>query len=426
MSAVRWIGRCAPALLSVTLLAGGLSTTSTSALAAPPGAQVNAMVDDSVLSSVFCTSRTNCWAVGNREINDVTLDQARHFTGSRWRLVSTPNPGGSAEFDTSHLDAVTCTSSKNCWAVGSFDKNKGELSLALHWNGRKWSRVATPNPAGTTLGHSNDLFGVACASAKDCWAAGDLGHPIGQGSTVFLNLMLHWNGRRWSQSHTPDPAGIGDDDANELAALTCASRTDCLSVGDFGTFGFGTVSEQNEVLQWNGTKWRNVTVPNPAMDDQGDMDSTLNAVACTTARKCSAVGDASTTTGFNNEALHLTRGKWHVVTAPDSATASGSDNQLSGVTCTADTNCWAVGGTGGTSKLNQALRWNGHKWFLATVPQPAGAATGSGNSLAADFCVTPKHCWAVGDTQSFGEPQINQILRLAGKTWVVAGPYRSG
>jgi hypothetical protein len=57
-----------------------------------------------------------------------------------WALVSTPDPGGTANLDSNTLRAVRCTTASNCWAVGDAQKKGGaDLNQALFWNGTKWS-----------------------------------------------------------------------------------------------------------------------------------------------------------------------------------------------------------------------------------------------------------------------------------------------
>jgi hypothetical protein len=152
------------------------------------------IVGESVLNSVFCTSRTNCWAVGGDEINDVFLNQALHFNGKKWAHVPTPDPGGTAINDSSRLRDVRCTSPSNCWAVGSYDKHGAAVSEALRWNGKKWSLVATPNPAGTANKSGNELRSIRCTSASFCWTVG-LQEQHGDSGR---NEALRWNGTKWT------------------------------------------------------------------------------------------------------------------------------------------------------------------------------------------------------------------------------------
>jgi hypothetical protein len=88
---------------------------------------------------------------------------------------------------------VTATSASNAWAVGTGDAQlPGVKTLILHWNGKAWRQVPSPNPFCSTC---NSLYAVAVASAHSAWAVGDsyFGNPSG----LDLVVILHWNGTRW-------------------------------------------------------------------------------------------------------------------------------------------------------------------------------------------------------------------------------------
>ena len=415
MRAIRRAGGRATALTGIAIAVAGLVAISTPAQADRQG--VAATVRESVLSGVGCVSVTDCWAVGSSEVNDVTRNYVLHFNGRKWSPVIAPSPGGTASDDTSDLSAVRCVSAADCWAVGDFDKSDASLTQVLRWNGRKWSRVATPDPGGTRHGDFNDLAGVACVSAADCWADGDYGHPVGR-NDVQLNLVLHWNGRRWSQSRAPNPGGIKAGDVSALAAVRCPSAADCWAVGTAGQVTTSGGTFDNEALHWNGSKWGTVKVPSPGTPDNGRAESALNALTCTSGGHCWAVGSDSATSGSLNESLHWNGKSWRTVTTADPFGGTDASNDLIGVSCTADTNCWAVGAVDNDS-LNEVLHWNGHSWLVASPPDPNGA-TGSDNVLTADVCVSAGDCWAVGYTEKGDGPVATQILHWAGKKWVVA------
>ncbi len=377
----------------------------------------------SLLEGVFCTSPANCWAVGTYSPTpEVDLNEVLHWTGSVWKQVSVPSPAGSATGDVSLLFGVRCFAASDCWAVGVYQINGGaDLDQALHWNGKKWSVVATPTPGGSLSGDINELFEVVCPSSANCWAAGRYGTQAG--STVLLNQMLHWNGKRWALASVPNPAGSISGDINALNSVRCTSTTNCMAVGTYGTLG-SSFNLLNEALRWNGTTWSQVTTPSPGGSASGGAFSELDGLGCTTVTNCWAVGSYGTSPGTSlNQALHWNGSAWSQVTTPEpNGTGSGASQQLIGVTCSSATNCWAVGNYGSTSGspgfvLNQALHWDGGTWSLADTPEPGGAAGGDLNGLSAARCVSTTECWAVGTARMSSGSQFGQVLHWNGIAW---------
>jgi hypothetical protein len=166
-----------------------------------------------VLTAVTSTSRGNAWAVGNYRDGHGSRSLVLRWNGTRWKRASSPNPAGSSE-----LESVSATSAKNAWAVG--DEAKG-LSVTLHWNGRTWAHVASPDilPADD----DNILEGVVATSASNAWAVGQA--TIISTGTAF---ELHWNGRKWTNMASPTP---GDNSAMFAVAATSASNA--WTVGEF-------------------------------------------------------------------------------------------------------------------------------------------------------------------------------------------------
>ncbi len=75
----------------------------------------------------------------------------------------------------------------------------------LHWNGRSWSKATVPNPNVNTAGVDNELAAGTCSSTRNCWAVGqqDIFSSVGRKK----NEALHWNGKHWSLVSTPNPGG---------------------------------------------------------------------------------------------------------------------------------------------------------------------------------------------------------------------------
>jgi hypothetical protein len=102
---------------------------------------------------------------------------------------------------------VTATSSTDVWAVGSSVIGvpaTASRTLIERWNGQRWTIVPSPNV--TSGGVTNDfLFSVSGSRRDDVWAVGSWGDylPGGFGGKGDHPLTLHWDGRRWSRGATP-------------------------------------------------------------------------------------------------------------------------------------------------------------------------------------------------------------------------------
>jgi hypothetical protein len=379
-STVRNLARSATlAAASCLLLAGTASLPGVPAAAtavARPAAANSGTSDE--LRAVTCTSASNCWAVGDLIYPFSNPSEALHWGGSGWAFVPTPNPapdGGGHD----NLDGVTCVSASDCWTVGEYGTFSGQhRTLAAHWNGSTWSQVSTPDPGARTGAWT--LAAVSCTAADNCWAVGHHTRPDGDN----VNMALHWTGTRWSSVATPEPDQAKGGYIRQLNWVRCVSKADCWAVGSWASAPPKQVGG-TEAFHWNGSVWSSVSTPKLGGG---------NGVACTAAANCWAVA--------GNDAMHWTGTRWSPVSTPQSAS---KQNALLGVSCAGATECWAVGilhvyGTAGAAELTDVLRWNGTKWARVTSPDPGGTAENDPdnaiNELDGVACGSPTNCWAVG------------------------------
>jgi hypothetical protein len=156
------------------------------------------------LSSVSCRSSANCTAVGAYDVggtlrNDALID---HWNGSAWSVVSQFSPGRPYM----ELNGVSCAGTKTCVAVGrSYSwtmpgPDTNVRTLAERWNGTGWSIVASPNRGS----NFSVLNAVSCTSTLGCMAVGTSSTPNVTGSDK--TLVERWNGTKWSVLASPNPA----------------------------------------------------------------------------------------------------------------------------------------------------------------------------------------------------------------------------
>ena len=138
-----------------------------------------------------------------------------------------------------YLQDVTCTSASDCWAVGfyyeDFQGRSVSLTLIERWNGTEWTRVPSPNSYQDTQNfqdlQDNQLFGVTCPSASDCWAVGLYRNRDQFQPGPYQPMVEHWDGTSWTIVSSPN---TGDMQSNYLYAVACTSASDCWAAGRSG------------------------------------------------------------------------------------------------------------------------------------------------------------------------------------------------
>ena len=216
-----------------------------------------------------CPSPNECWAAGSQGSGYVQPSLLEHYTNGAWTITETPSLSGN-----SILEGVACPSTVDCWAVGNPD-TPGP-ALIEHYDGTGWTPAASPSIGALQSGGDagGDLKSVACTSATDCWAVGDV---TSHGDKVSQFLAEHWDGNAWAVVPTPTPPGQG-----QLASsnsVSCASATDCWAVG-------GQVIEQ-----YTGSSWALINAP------WFNKGSAL-AITCLSSGDCWAVGSSRTAGPF--------------------------------------------------------------------------------------------------------------------------------
>jgi hypothetical protein len=220
------------------------------------------------LVGIDCSAATACTAVGSYttasggSYSPPTYALAEGWNGQTWQLEPATDP----ETKATELSAVSCSSASACTAVGT--STSGGL-VAERWNGTAWT-TQQPEPSGGA--GPGDLNAVSCPTAGSCTVVGDSGGDDNQG------LSETWNGRRWGAQGMVAPS-----DGSTLSDVTCFSAADCLAVGSYG----GYRGDVTLAARWNGRSWsqrHTPNVPRPALD------SMLGAISCASPTACLATG----------------------------------------------------------------------------------------------------------------------------------------
>ena len=226
-------------------------------------------------------------------------------------------------------------------------------------------------------------------------------------SGTHVTLAERWDGTTWAIQTTPNPSGAI---ASYLRGVSCTAATACTAVGHYYD---SSGTDLTLAERWNGSSWTIQPTPNPS----GATYSRLYGVSCTAATDCTAVGFYLNSSGTEVTVAERWNGSsWAIQPTPNHTGATSS--VLSGVSCTAATACTAVGyytNSSGTS-LTLAERWNGTSWAIQPTPKHTGATSGVLNGVS---CTAATACTSVGFYRNSSNTYLTLAERWNGSSWAI-------
>jgi hypothetical protein len=334
------------------------------------------------LFGVSVASAGDVWAVGTaRRSGSPAETLVERWQGAQWRMVPSPDrPSGD-----SFLNAVVALSALDAWAVGLSRSPGGPArTLVLHWDGRRWAIIASPN-AGPG---DNSLESVAAASPRDAWAVG-----YRDAGKVHRSLVEHWNGHHWTVVRLPQLGGQGD-------ALNAVDADPSGAVWAVGGSARARGPSQPLVLRLAGRSW--TSVPAPASLHS----ATLVGVAARGGRRAWVVGATRSSGGDRSFGIQTDGRNWRVVPI-DLAAALSVD--LNAIWAAAPDDMWAVGSSFDGRWYRPLVEHGvGGRW--SRVPTPA--IPGFDSRLMAVDGLASGALWAVGSASRRGGADPQRVLIL--------------
>jgi hypothetical protein len=271
---------------SFTQVAGGTRTliehfTGTSWAVVPSPDPFTGPGADDELNAVGGTSASDLWAAGFDLEGNIAQGLFAHFNGTTWQAAPPLVAAGIPDFV-----SVSAVSTNDAWAVGT-SLSVNDSTLAAHWDGHTWQVITTPCLNGTKIilqedacrQSGNELTGVTAVATNDVWASGF----ETENSGFHVPYVLHWDGKTWSLTKTPNPGQGQGLAGGSLFGITAVSASDVWAVGH-SQDNSGTITTLTE--QFNGSAWSLVPSPDPGLLG----NDTLFGVAGAGGRQLFAVG----------------------------------------------------------------------------------------------------------------------------------------
>ena len=326
------------------MLVGGLVAAATA---------IGSVANQTEFDAISCTSTRSCVAVGFFLGSGGEHPLAERFNGHSWSMQTTPSPGSAPM-----LSGVSCGSQRFCMAVGTGSRG----TVAELWGGSRWGLSASQSPSGST----SALSAVSCPAAGWCVA-------VGASHDSQAPLAELYSGGAWTTMPIAAPSGTS---FISLDGISCSSETSCLAVGS------GMIDRRYAAVaeRYANGEWTNV--PLQAHGPQ----PTLTAVSCVGSGYCLAVGDA-TPQGTPQGPIAVAFSR---ASATELSPGGGSRAGLYGVSCPQAARCVTTGATSrGNVDYAYSEALNGTRWQTLPAADPGvpDALTGGVWCRSAGSCV---------------------------------------
>jgi len=335
------------------------------------------------------------------------------------RATTVPPPASTRVVPSTGLFATACVAG-SCTAGGNFGGagRPREPMVATQVHGR-WSRgIPLLLPTNAAAQPYAQISGLACHSAGNCVAVGDYQYGRSGNPQAFIAMESHG---RWARAFTPRlPANAASPASADLGAVTCTSDGSCEAAGSYQDSG-GNV--QTMVLAKPALgPWGQATEIASPPNAAANPDAMMTGIACTAQGSCVAVGNYSVSASqYAAMGAVEVRGAWHgaaQIALPRGAIRS-TFTAINSVSCPTATQCLGVGQYAVSATQSRAMAVIESKGrFADAVPitaVPPGSSVLSSTYLLGVSCRPTGLCLAVGGGRnSSGHSVAMYMIRSAG------------
>lgn len=183
------------------------------------------------VNQIDARSLTDAWGVG---VTPQGTTLARHWDGSAWHTVKTPDLGQRAAL--THVKEV---SRDDVWATGQIARvpRGNRRAFIEHWDGSRWTVVDSGFPTSDSV-----ATGISGTRSDDVWVSG----------YGYHGFLEHWDGTAWSDVTVP----AAHHRYAELNGVAAFSGTDAWTVGNwYQCHSSGQCNFKRIVAHWDGQTW---------------------------------------------------------------------------------------------------------------------------------------------------------------------------
>jgi hypothetical protein len=245
------------------------------------------------INQVACTHAGNCVAVGSSISQDNATEGLiiTEVNGAWKSATAAVLPGNASAYPSALLSEVTCVSTNNCTAVGTYtDVTGGVEGMTVTETHATWARgLAMTMPSGAAANPHTFFYGyggLACSSIGNCSAGGQYLVGTSTYEGFFINEV---KGTWQSATEMALPAGAQMAGRNGgVVAVSCRSAGNCSA----GAAYLDASSEyQALVINEVGGQWEaGLKITLPTGNNTVGVDGGVYGLICHATGPCTATG----------------------------------------------------------------------------------------------------------------------------------------
>lgn len=296
------------------------------------------------------------------------------------KTIALPSNGTSVP--SGYLPALSCASSGNCVAGGSYSDASGDvLGLVVPESNGVWKTgIELTAPSGSASNPNMSVFSLSCPTATSCVAVGSYQDTAGN-TDSFVASESNGSWPIATKVALPGNAAPSGNSSSTLHFIACTSAGNCTALGTYLDGATPIEHSLGYVMSEVGGTWK--TAQQIALPANANVNPFVSAsqASCSSVGNCALVGSYVDNNGNTHGLLINEVGgvfaPGTAVTLPGNASAYAGSS-LSEVTCVSPGNCTALGTYNTNTGAIQGLTVTeiGGVWGRAIQMQmPNGAAT---------------------------------------------------
>ena len=285
-----------------------------------------------------------------------------------------------------HVYGIACASASECFAAGRMDTANGGVIAATTDSGSTWTTQSLPSGVGP-------LSGISCPTSSECIAVG-----MYLDSSNGLIIATTDSGSTWTTQSLP--SGVGP-----LSGISCPTSLECVVAGSRpASFNPGTLTGLVLSTDDSGSSWSVASLPSTV--------GPLDAVSCPSTTECLATGSLDDGAGAAMLVSTDSGSVWSLQTIPSGLSG------LNSISCPTASDCFAVGNKLASNFSHVigvviATTDAGTSWYEQSVPVSVPDLV-----LKGIYCVTSSDCIAAGYSFTSTSPPAEMIgTSDGGSSW---------